>query len=139
MVNRHFFGIHIFKNLIWILYAGFCALSLPSSANSVGFQGSLKLRWDTGEEANPTLSETYPDNLTSRNYLEALLTAEVRFKKLPIGDRLRLGLRVLEQQASDVDGIVYGLEDKHRIDDKIYAQWNWKKWEIWGGDVYETI
>lgn len=118
---------------------GVVCFSLAQPGDAATFQGSFKLRWDEGREVNPTISANYPDNLTDRRYIEALLTGEVLFNRIPLGDRLRLGLRVLELQPSRVDDIVYGLEDERRIDDKIYTQWNAKKWEVWGGDVTETF
>jgi hypothetical protein len=114
-------------------------LLVSSTALSADFQGSFKLRWDEGEEADPRSVQEFPDNLTDRSYLEALITGEVFFRDLPVGNSLRLGLRVLEMQPSEVDEILFGLEEKHRLDDKIYAQWKYKRWEVWAGDVTETF
>ena len=119
------------------------SLSLPLYAlgfkTAADFSGGLKMRFDNGKEVDPSSLNSFPDNRTDRAYIEGLLTAELLFKDIKFGDKLRLGLRVLEFQPSDVDGVLFGLEDETTITDKIYAQLNYGKWEFWAGDVYETF
>ncbi|MBU1881037.1 hypothetical protein KKA08_03320, partial [bacterium] len=64
-----------------------------TSVYAADFQGSIKARLDTGQEVNTQSGLEYPDNLMDRTYFESLLTAEVHFKKIPVGKRLRLGIR----------------------------------------------
>ncbi|TKJ40836.1 hypothetical protein CEE37_07695 [candidate division LCP-89 bacterium B3_LCP] len=138
-MSRDFLTASLTKNNSLIPLIIVSIILLTSTIQAADFQGSLKFRWDEGQEVDPRISSPFPDNLTDRRYIEGLLTAEVLFKKLPVGKRLRLGLRLLELQPSDVDGVIYGLEEKRRFDDKIYAQWKYKKWEVWAGDVTETF
>lgn len=108
-------------------------------ARCADFQSNLKLRWDTGKEVDNALDASFPDNMVDRDYLEELYTLEALFTKPVIGDRLRLGVRLLELQTSQMDKVKLGLANQRRLDDKVYAQLNWGKWDIWGGDVYETF
>ncbi len=108
-------------------------------ASNVDFRGNVYLRFDSGDEVNTQSSLSFPDNLIQRNYIEGLMTAEALFKKIPFGKRLRVGLRLLELQASDYDIDYTSLDDARRFDDKIYAQWTSRNWEVWGGDVTETF
>ncbi len=109
------------------------------TGSCVEFSNNLQLRYDNGQEVNPRSSYPFPDNRTDRKYFEGLFTAEFIFTKPPIGNRLRLGLRLLELQPSNVDEMLYEFKDEHRLDDKIYAQLKLKRWEFWLGDVYETF
>lgn len=109
------------------------------TSRAADFQASLYLRGDTGDEVNTQSGLTFPDNLIDRNYFEALLTAELLLKKIPLGKQLRMGLRMLELQASKYDKDYTNLQDARRIDDKIYAQWLYGNWEVWAGDVTETF
>ncbi len=112
---------------------------LPSLPSNVDFRGSLYVRVDDGDKVNTSSSESFPDSLVTRNYLEELFTAELHFKKIPVGRRLRLGVRMFELQASDYDIAYTSLEDARRVDDKIYAQMTGKNWELWAGDVTEIF
>lgn len=127
----------LIRKTFYSLIILFLIFKQPTFAQN--FQGGIQLRWDVGEEADPTSSFSFPDNLTKRNYFESLISGDFWFNKPPLGGKLRIGFRMLELQSSQVDGIVYWLKDERRFDDKIYAQWNLKKWEIWLGDVYETF
>ncbi|NQS97286.1 MAG: hypothetical protein HQ591_02420 [candidate division Zixibacteria bacterium] len=108
-------------------------------AQGVDFNASLRLRYDNGQEVDPASSRNFPDNLIDRAYIEGLFTADFLFKAPPIGDRFRVGLRMLKHQPSKVDGLLFNLKDERRFEDKIYAQLNWNRWEFWAGDVYETF
>jgi len=112
---------------------------LTSPAVAVDFQGNIKARYDKGQEVNNQIGKDYPDNLVDRTYFEGLLTAELHFNKIPVGKRLRLGIRMVDLEASNYDRNYTPLDNQRRIDDKIYAQWNIAKWEVWAGDVTETF
>ncbi|HHE47231.1 MAG TPA: hypothetical protein ENL08_05995, partial [Bacteroidetes bacterium] len=112
---------------------------MVKSGSAVDYSGNLQLRYDSGREVNPRVSDPFPDNRVDRDYFEGLFTAELFFSKLPVGDRLRLGIRLLELRPSDVDEQIYGFGDERRIDDRIYAQLSLNRWEFWLGDVYETF
>ena len=128
----------LFRNTIYILII--TSLFASPLLKAQNFQGGIQLRWDSGEEADPTSNLTFPDNLTDRHYFESLISGDFWLKRQPFGGKLRMGFRMLELQSSEVDGILlYGLQDERRLDDKLYAQWSRKKWEIWIGDVYETF
>ncbi len=116
------------------------AVSDPAAAwEGVNFKGSAYLRFDYGDEVNTQSGQTYPDNLLERNYLETYLNAELFFRKIPVGKQLRLGMRMLELQASDYDLQYTTLENARRLDDRIFAQWKSGKWDVWAGDVAETF
>ena len=115
----------------------FASTVLPAQA--VKFNSSVQMQYDEGEEVYPASNLIFPHNQVERRYLELLFTGEFTFSKPIIGKRLRLGFRLLELQPSDMDKQLFQLQDERRFEDKIYAQLNWKQWEFWGGDIYETF
>ena len=112
-------------------------LFFSNSYALTNFSGSVKSRFERGEEVNPYLFADYPNNLSERNFFELYISSELNTTDIPFGGRLRLGLRLFEFQPSSVERRMQGLEYQRRLD-KIYSQLNIGKWEIWLGDVYET-
>lgn len=120
----------------WLFFASLISVSVSAT---VSFQGNAYLRFDAGKEVNTQGGLKYPDDLITRNYLETYLTTELLFTKIPVGKRLRLGLRMLELDASDYDLQYTSLENARRLDDRLYAQWKAGKWDVWAGDVTDTF
>ena len=127
-------------------------LMVFSNINAADYNLGIKSRYESGDEAYPYSSEMYPDNLVKREYFETLINFDLTFNQIKFGDRLRFNLRFIELQPSNVDSFdidkrLFNLEDNRLLKveegipfpDKISARLNYKRWEFWAGDVYETF
>ncbi len=115
-----------------------CFIAL-NSVYAVDFNGGLVFQYYNGQEVDPRIQADFPHNRVFREYFEGFFRGEFLFNRLPYGDRLRLGVRMLELQPSNVDEFLYQMEYERRYLDKVYAQFVVGDWEIWSGDVYETF
>lgn len=122
-----------------------CALSLLlviigcSDLFAADYNLGVKSRYDKGDEVDKYLGSVFPDNLVEREYWETLINYDATFNELAFADRVRLNLRFFKLQPSSVDGQEYGLENEQIFNDKMSVQLNYKRWEFWVGDVYETF
>ena len=110
-----------------------------SDLYAVDYNLGVKSRYDKGDEVSPFLNTVFPNNQVEREYWETLINYDATFNELAFADRVRLNLRFLKFQPSNVDGQLYGLENEQTVNDKMSVQLNYKRWEFWTGDVYETF